>query len=262
MLLSSSSSSHNNDDDLKSNDLGAKLEDALVQVRMLPQQEQQQNQSRNNKNYSNNNDNGVVFLGMDAPILPLNDIVEGLRKASSSSSSSLLVDQDQQPNITAATLCPSYDGGYVMVCIPPNAIPSKTFLSTQHMYWSHSLTAISQMKCLTDQNIKVCVGQIMYDIDEPSDIHQLCQYLQKNVENKTTKTTTTSTNKICNDNDNKKNLDYRSGWSCSNNDTATTTNIVDGNSDITVMATTLTVTSRHPTCYFTRQTLIEAGLFD
>mmetsp|Transcript_5421 Transcript_5421/g.6248 ORF Transcript_5421/g.6248 Transcript_5421/m.6248 type:complete len:505 (+) Transcript_5421:77-1591(+) len=256
LASSSPSSSHNDDidDDLKSHDLGAKLEDALIQVRMLSQQEQQRSQSRNN------NDNGVVFLGMDAPILPLNDIVEGLRKASSS----LKADQDQQLNITAATLCPSYDGGYVMVCIPPNAIPSKTFLSTQHMYWSHSLTAISQMKCLTDQNIKVCVGQIMYDIDEPSDVHQLCHYLQKNIENETAETTSsTATNKICNDdNDNKKNLDYQSGWSSSNNDTTSTSNSPDGNNNSTMTATTLTVTSRHPTCYFTRQTLIKAGLFD
>ena len=139
------------DGDLRSNDLGAKLEDALVRVREF--------QSDSNGD-GDGQQHGVVFLGMDAPILPLDDIVEGLRKASSKSSSTKTKkDEDEEQPI--ATLCPAHDGGYAMLCVPPNADPSKTFLSSKQMYWSHPLTAISQLKALTDQNVKIHIGQII-----------------------------------------------------------------------------------------------------
>ena len=245
---SSSNSSIDNVDDLKSHDLGAKLEDALIQVRLLQQSQEQKQKQRNTNKY------GVVFLGMDAPILPLNDIVVGLRKASSSYTSSSSQPQ-QQP---VATLCPAYDGGYVMLCVPPNADPSKTFLSTQNMYWSHPLTAISQIKTLTDQNIQTQIGRVMHDIDVPNDVIELCLKMETIIP-KETKTTFDGGN---NSNNNKKNLDYPSGWECtfSNNDNVNNnSNIRDSKTNSS--ATMPMVTSRHPICYYTRQALTNAGIF-
>ena len=243
---SSSSSIIDNVDDLKSHDLGAKLEDALIQVRLLQQSQEQKQKQRNTNKY------GVVFLGMDAPILPLNDIVVGLRKASSSYTSS-----SSQPQQPVATLCPAYDGGYVMLCVPPNADPSKTFLSTQNMYWSHPLTAISQIKTLTDQNIQTQIGRVMHDIDVPNDVIELCLKMETIIP-KETKTTFDGGN----NSNNKKNLDYPSGWECtfSNNDNVNN-NSNSTNSNTNCSATMPMVTSRHPICYFTRQALTDAGIF-
>jgi len=139
--------------DLKASDLGSKLEDALVKARKI----MDNNQSRVG---------GVVFLGMDAPMLSLEDIIAGLLDA----------DTTTLASSSPAMLCPADDGGYGMLCVPPNADPSKTFCN---MYWSHSLTAVSQIKALTDQNIMVKIGKMMHDIDDPSDIKALCNRLEE-----------------------------------------------------------------------------------
>jgi glycosyltransferase A (GT-A) superfamily protein (DUF2064 family) len=144
--------------DLNASDLGSKLEDALCRARqcmMLSMHEGQEG--------------GVVFLGMDAPELGLDDIVMGLVNASTTATTTTTTTM-------SAMLCPADDGGYGMLCVPPNADPSRTF---RNMYWSHSLTAVSQIKNLTDQNILVNIGKLMYDIDEPSDVEALCQRLKK-----------------------------------------------------------------------------------
>ena len=39
------------------------------------------------------------------------------------------------------------------------------------------MTAISQIKALTDQSIHVSLGQLMHDIDEPEDVEELCKRL-------------------------------------------------------------------------------------
>lgn len=129
--------------DLESSDLGAKLEDALNRVRS-----------------SDGGKSGVAFLGMDSPILSLGDIALGLLNA-----------KTVPPT---AMLCPADDGGYGMLCVPPNADASKTFYN---MYWSHALTALSQIKTLTDQGIMVKIGKCMHDIDEPSDVQALSHRL-------------------------------------------------------------------------------------
>jgi glycosyltransferase A (GT-A) superfamily protein (DUF2064 family) len=148
--------------DLTGTDLGGKLEDALLRARQ----------------YTPNG--GVVFLGMDAPMLSLDDIVLGLCNACPSRddkgnddkpASAHVVDERVAP---FAMLCPADDGGYGMLCVPPNADHTKTF---QGIYWSHPLTAISQVKALTDQNIVVKIGQVMNDIDEPLDVEALCTRL-------------------------------------------------------------------------------------
>jgi len=130
--------------DLRSNDLGVKLEDALVRVRKLE---------------GENSKHGVVFLGMDAPILPLEDIVAGLERATEHE---------------AATLCPARDGGYAMLCVPHTAVPSWTF---GDMYWSHPWTGMSQAKAITDQGIQLYIGTVVRDIDETSDVEELSRHL-------------------------------------------------------------------------------------
>jgi glycosyltransferase A (GT-A) superfamily protein (DUF2064 family) len=140
--------------DLQSSDLGSILEHALVKVRTI----------MDNNDDDGGGRGGVVFLGMDAPQLSLEDIAMGLWNA-------------QQDQSSCAMLCPADDGGYGMLCVPPHADPTKTFAD---MYWSHRLTAVSQIKALTDQKIMVSVGKLMHDIDEPEDVHALCKRLKNN----------------------------------------------------------------------------------
>lgn len=100
---------------------------------------------------------GIVFLGMDSPELPLEEITKALQRTDGE-----------------ATLCPSQDGGYGMLCVS-QACPSKVF---DDILWSHPLTALAQIKALTDQSITVRIGRIMHDIDEPEDVRQLIQKLR------------------------------------------------------------------------------------
>jgi glycosyltransferase A (GT-A) superfamily protein (DUF2064 family) len=149
---------------------------------------------------------GVVFLGMDSPVLPLDDIVAGLLLS---------------PNNKQALLCPADDGGYGMLCVPPHAESSKIFSRIQ---WSHSLTAVSQIKALTDQNIMVGIGTLMHDIDEPEDVQRLCLRLSESNKEDTTPQNRNATV-----------LDLCSG----------------GHQPI--------YASTHPCCYYTRKALMESG---
>lgn len=246
ILLPMTSSSSGKD--LRSHDLGAKLEDALVRGRELEQQQSKQQRQRH----------GVVFLGIDAPILPLDDIVEGLKRAVSSAAGT--TQEEEQETTTsiisntaaAATLCPALDGGYVMLCVPPAADPTRTFSG---MYWSHALTGMSQIKALTDQGIPVLVGKIVRDVDETDDVTDLCRSLS-------TSLTSPGQQNYINKEDQqnkgehepaKKNLEYPCGWS-SLGSTAV------GTREDVIVSTT--VTSSHPICHFTRRTLMEAGLLE
>ena len=191
--------------DLRSNDLGAKLEDALERVRKI----------------EGGQKHGVVFLGMDSPILPLTDIVSGLEKAA--------IQKE-------ATLCPAMDGGYAMLCVPDIAVPSRTF---RNMYWSHPWTGMSQAKAITDQGIKLSIGTVVRDIDEACDVEELCSHL--GIQLPSSQTTTT-----CTKDENssvqhaKKNLELPSGRSpCLSSDQEE-------------------VTSSHPICHFTRIALTGA----
>lgn len=130
----SSTLTHN----LRSPNLGQKLTDALQRVREL------RNQT-------------VVFLGMDSPELPIEEINHALS----------LKDE-------SAHMCPSVDGGYGMLSVPVSA-PETIF---DNILWSHPLTAISQVKALTDHGVSVSIGRLMHDIDEPEDVHALCDRLR------------------------------------------------------------------------------------
>jgi len=126
--------------DLRSSDLGSILETALDKAReecanCTPQ---------------------VMFLGMDAPALPLEDIA-------------LAFSPQYQDK---AVICPADDGGWGMLCVPPKAVSRATF---SKMYWSHHLTGVSQIKALTDQGILVQVGKMMHDMDEPEDVQRLVE---------------------------------------------------------------------------------------
>ena len=125
---------------LESSDLGDLLEHALDRARNLTKE-------------------AVIFLGMDSPVLPLEDIRTAIL------------------NPGEAYLCPADDGGYGMVSIPPQADPAKTF---DDIPWSQSLTAVAQIKALTDQGIYVKIGSLMHDIDEPEDLRRLCERIRNN----------------------------------------------------------------------------------
>lgn len=207
--------------DLRSNDLGSKLEDALVRVRNLE---------------GGPSPHGVVFLGMDAPILPLDDIVGGLKHAASSSKKE--EEEDSHPT-PSATLGPARDGGYAMLCLPHTADPARTF---RNLYWSHPWTGMSQTKALTDQGIFVRIGRIVRDIDEASDVEELCRHL--GIERKSPQQATT--NEV-NDEQMKKNLEFPGSWSPIG---------FDGDGSTDTNSERIAITSSHPTCHFTRKALV------
>lgn len=165
---------------LQSSDLGGILQHALNRVVMMMDAGWIQNQG-----LSMNNSHGVVFLGMDSPEIPLQDIVKGLKLASSKKAMENVGEHndDTSDRRPAALLCPSDDGGYGMLCAPSTSVNKGIF---QKVYWSHSLTAVSQLKALTDAFIPVAIGRLMHDIDEPEDVHKLSQRLSK-VESSTAK---------------------------------------------------------------------------
>ena len=125
--------------DLHAADLGDQLLHALLEARRkIPQ-------------------GYVMFLGMDSPELPIEELEEALRHPSH------------------ATLCPSHDGGYGMLCVPPGS-PNSIF---SNVLWSHPLTALSQLKALSDSQVPTRLGRIMFDVDEPDDARRLLDRVLK-----------------------------------------------------------------------------------
>jgi glycosyltransferase A (GT-A) superfamily protein (DUF2064 family) len=128
--------------ELLSSDLGSKLADALQRVRNICGRQ-----------------NPVVFLGMDSPELFIDEITEGIRIASK--------------DTKKAYINPAQDGGYGMLCVPSEA-PVEIFSGVR---WSSPLTAVSQMKALSDNGIDTIVGSLMSDIDESDDVFELAKRL-------------------------------------------------------------------------------------
>ena len=133
---------------------------------------------------------GVVFLGMDSPEIPTSEVARALYHAKSG----------------CAFLCPADDGGYGMLGVPPRIDGKKVF---QGVRWSNELTAVSQIKALTDNGIQILLGRIMYDIDVFKDLMKLAERLcdlRKNSEKVD----------CCGDNesDDVLNIDSRSPFTC------------------------------------------------
>jgi hypothetical protein len=161
------------DSDLASSSLlGEILVDALDKTRaLLASLSKSSNNNSNVTPCTTSNNDAVLFLGMDSPELPLEEIVFGLQL----SSGTKWIHHNDDAVINGvhngkAHLCPANDGGYGLLSIPKHA-PSVQIFS--RVRWSHSLTAMSQLKALTDCNIDVSIGTLMYDIDEPDDVHDL-----------------------------------------------------------------------------------------
>lgn len=106
----------------------------------------------------------VVFLGMDAPQLPLTELIAVCGDD----------DDDDTRATTTALLCPAADGGYGLLSVPPHADATAVF---RNVVWSHPLTALSQLKALTDAHIRVTLGPLMHDVDEFSDVVALARRL-------------------------------------------------------------------------------------
>ena len=137
--------------DLTSTSLGSKLEDALDKTRQLLTDIQ-------DIVISKTNNQAVLFLGMDAPEVPLEEIAYGLTVSSTNK----------------AHMCPADDGGYGLLSVPRDAPSSQIFSGVR---WSSKLTAASQLKALSDCNIGISIGKMMNDIDEPDDVVRLARRL-------------------------------------------------------------------------------------
>jgi glycosyltransferase A (GT-A) superfamily protein (DUF2064 family) len=115
----------------------------------------------------------VILFGMDAPELPIEELYILL----------LTIQQTPKQLQNTALICPAYDGGYVMLSVPPDiTIDSRkinTIFQSVYPYWSHLLTAIVQIKALSDNGTKTIIGTLVHDIDTPNDIYELIQRLQQ-----------------------------------------------------------------------------------
>lgn len=131
-------------EEMKSSNLGILLMDALDNARKYQRRK--------------GNVGGVVFLGMDCPEIPIIEILHALKCAENGES----------------LLCPSDDGGYGMLGVPPEVDISRVFSGIR---WSNNLTALSQLKALSDCGIPIRIGQVMRDIDEYSDLIDLANRL-------------------------------------------------------------------------------------
>ena len=272
---------------LRSTTLGDILQDALIRARRQLQQLQVIQRRRHDAGGGS-----VIFLGMDSPdSLPLQDIVAGLGilpppQQQHISNTIMNPPSQSRPisslNLSPVILCPADDGGYGMLCVPSQLDATRIF---KDVLWSHPLTAISQLKAITDSissssdrttttttitppntPIVVLIGQLMYDIDEPQDLKSLCQRLQQQLQLVLQQQ---QENVDCVDDDVGKGNKYLllnqcSAFSCSSKSTgsmttgtATATDDTSTNNGDDVVTT---ISSTHPTCYYTRQVLMELGL--
>lgn len=108
----------------------------------------------------------VVFLGMDCPEVPLRELVALAQAGTARIKKDKSVQNDTTILERSSLLCPAADGGYGLLAVPSNA-PSAIFDGVQ---WSHSLTAVSQIKSLTDCGIPVVLGPLMHDVDTCEDV--------------------------------------------------------------------------------------------
>ena len=134
-------------EEMRSSNLGEILNDALQVVKGLLETEEKSENC------------GVVYLGMDSPELPVLEIANALWLSQHGT----------------ALLCPANDGGYGLLGIPTNIDVNKNIFAG--VRWSDPLTAVSQLKVLSDCGLNVKLGQMMNDIDEYSDLLKLANKL-------------------------------------------------------------------------------------
>lgn len=108
----------------------------------------------------------VVLMGMDSPILPMDELIAACQTSASAATNEREDNRNIAPLISAL-LCPADDGGYGLLSVPPTANAASIFRTVE---WSHRLTSVSQLKALTDNNIPVILGPLMYDIDTQEDM--------------------------------------------------------------------------------------------
>lgn len=158
---------------LHSSYLGNILSDALFRAHRMSMAIKE-----NGKQRRTQADGSVLFLGMDAPELPLEEIEEAFFSSSYST----------KIGVPTAMLCPADDGGYGFLSVPCSAlnddindamIKSRCQKIFSNIPWSCGLTAVAQLKALTDLCVPVRIGRIMHDIDEPDDVKTLCQRLKR-----------------------------------------------------------------------------------
>ncbi len=103
----------------------------------------------------------VVFIGTDAPDLPIDFIITGLRYA-----------QDGR-----AYLMKTADGGYALLALPAQA-PSSVF---ENIVWSTSETARQQCDRIRAAGIDTRESELVWwDVDEPADLLPLRRRLEAN----------------------------------------------------------------------------------
>jgi glycosyltransferase A (GT-A) superfamily protein (DUF2064 family) len=147
--------------DLQSTNLGTTLTDALIRVRQRQQQVVDDYNQHHDDSDTDRRNGPVIFLGMDSPETPLDEIEA--------------IFTNKIDCLSLAFMCPAHDGGYGLLSVPPGIPADQVFAGVR---WSDSLTAISQLKALSDAGVSTRLGRLMYDIDEPDDVHSLFKRLQ------------------------------------------------------------------------------------
>jgi hypothetical protein len=171
---------------------------------------------------------------MDAPELPLDEIAAALSstKIDSMNNSNHNNHHHHQQH---AHICPAADGGYGMLSVPAHAPAEAVF---RNVIWSDPLTAVSQIKALTDcTGVSVRVGRIMHDVDEATDVKALCERLRLRPEGGAVVSTSTDT------------------------DTSSATPLNDNNLQLQSAAAAAVTVARAQTgtCRFTRKALVQLG---
>ena len=156
-LLPMASSVESIQTSLLSSDLGFKLATALTQIRNWYFYSNKRVRDSVSKSYQNIT-GPIMFLGMDSPDLPCDELAEAM-----------LISKEQNK----AYLNPAFDGGYSALILPENP-PPNVF---EGIRWSCSLTAISQLKSLSDYGIDTIIGSMINDVDEICDVETLARRL-------------------------------------------------------------------------------------
>mmetsp|Transcript_12697 Transcript_12697/g.15761 ORF Transcript_12697/g.15761 Transcript_12697/m.15761 type:complete len:280 (+) Transcript_12697:229-1068(+) len=149
--------------------LGAALGGSIIDI-------SSRNSLQNNTNFG-----PVSFIGMDTPHLPTKVVAESFAIASTCSIeknkvlNEVLGDPFTEGAVQeTAYICPAYDGGYVLLSLPPAvANGNNAYRAFENVAWSTSEACSTQVKALKDVGFKVKYGAVYTDIDDLEDLHVL-----------------------------------------------------------------------------------------